>query len=319
MRPPALLFVFCLALFPAAGFGAPATAAVIAEVQAALDNGDAQHAANLADTALKDGMSAAERGRLLLYRGLAEEPMGKHGDAMVDFSSALETRALPAEEREQAQLQRGFLRDGLGELDAAVSDYSAVIAMKGASLSTALTDRANIQRRQNRLLDARRDYLAALSAGGGRPQYAWYGLGQIAEAQHDTAAARGFYAKALVADAGYGDAQDRLTALGGIPDDIVAGAAPIVLHPPGAVRATAAAVVLHPPGTQRAARRHANAPAAADLRGSLVLRPALDAAARSAATMEPAKGQVQLGAWRSEGRGAGRLGQCQTAGGHGSG
>ncbi len=260
-----LVFISALGLVHAA----PVTHAVIAEVQAALDKGDAQHAASLADTALKDETGAAERGRLLLYRGLAQELLGRHDDAMTDFSRALATRALPPEEREQALLQRGFLRDGLGRLDEAVADYTAAAALKDESAATAINNRANIYRRQNRLADAKRDYQAALAMVGGRPQYSWYGLGQIAEAQNDLVAARGFYAKAVALDSGYALASERLAALGGPPDDAIAGPDVIVLHPPhprGQAQTAPAGpaekgttgpdtIILHPPRSARAVQR----------------------------------------------------------------
>ena len=66
----------------------------------------------------------------------------------------------------------------------------AVIALKGPAAATALNNRANIYRRQNQMGEAKRDYLAALSRGGGQPQYSWYGLGQIAEAYGEIEAAR---------------------------------------------------------------------------------------------------------------------------------
>jgi tetratricopeptide (TPR) repeat protein len=313
-------------------WSAPATSALIAEAQAALDTGDAQHAANLANDALKEeGVSPAERARLLLYRGLAEELLGSADPAMRDFTVALEAGALPAEEREQALLQRGFLRDGLGQLDQAAKDYTAVIALKGDSLATALNNRANIYRRQSRFLDAQRDYRAALSAADSKPQYSWYGLGQIAEARGDTVSARGSYAKAVAADPGYVLAFERLQALGGPPEAIIADPQDrIVLHPPrsGSVIETVAKarkeeggtivlrapqtsppaeivpIVLHPPRHEAPARVdsgsfHAQAASA------VVLRPALDQPAppthleRSSPAGTPA--EVQLGAWRSEG------------------
>jgi tetratricopeptide (TPR) repeat protein len=283
----------------------PATPAMIAEVLAALDKGDAQHAQAMANVALRDtGLSADERGCLLLYRGLAWELLGAHDAAMQDFTQALNTPALPADAREQALLQRGFLRDGLGRLDEAVRDYSAVVALRGYSLATALNNRANIYRRQNRLAQARRDYLAALSAGGPKPQYSYFGLGQIAETQHDTAAARGFYARATSAAPDYVAAAERLAALGGPPDGaILERGEKIVLRPPsppGAVTAASPddmissgapqdkAVVLHP----RAANRGHPAARRLPPAGAAVLRPALDQPQGRVST-------VQLGAWRS--------------------
>ena len=159
---------------------APATPALIAEVQTALDRGDAQHAVNLADEALKErDISAAERGRLQLYHGLAEELLGATAAATRDFTVALNGAALPPAARAQALLPRGFLQDGQGRLNEAVADYSAVITQGGPGLANALNNRANIYRRQNKFAEARRDYQAALTAGG-KAQYAWYGFGQMA-------------------------------------------------------------------------------------------------------------------------------------------
>jgi tetratricopeptide (TPR) repeat protein len=230
---------------------------------------------------------------------------------MQDFTHALEIRALPADAREQALLQRGFLRDGLGRLDEALRDYSAVVAIKGDYFVTALNNRANIYRRQNRLRQARRDYLAALSAGGAKPQYSYFGLGQMAETQHDMAAARGFYAKAISADPDYAAAAGRLAALGGPPD----GAIPereekIILRPPpfqSAVKVAQASpgdgvqIVSHAPHDATVAvrlqSRHANAAQALRFTpvAATALRPALD---QPHVRLSGAS-EVQLGAWRS--------------------
>ncbi len=236
MGKAAWIGIFAWTVIAGAAWAASATAAIIAEVQSALDKGDARHAAQLADSALKDdGVNATEHGQLLLYRGLAQELLGANDAAISDFNHALANGALPPDERAQALLQRGFLRDGLGRLELATADYSAVIAMRGDTLATALNNRANIYRRQNRLLEARRDYLAALSDGGGKTHYSYYGLGQIAEAQHDTLAARGAYAKAVAADPNYAPASERLAALGGTPDGVIADADKVVLRPPARV------------------------------------------------------------------------------------
>ena len=307
-----MILAAAMAFQPA--LGSPATPAMIAEVLAALDRGDAQHAQILADAALREqGVSAIERGTMLLYRGLAWELLGAHDAAMGDFTQALDTRDLPTDAREQALLQRGFLRDSLGLLDQACRDYSAVIALKGDSLATALNNRANIYRRQNRLKDARRDYLAALSAGGGKPQYSYFGLGQIAETAHDTIAARGFYARAVNADPDYAAASERLAALEGTPDGAsLARGDKIVLRPPTsqgtgttaptrsgdtvvpdapARQAHAFTVALHPRQMGRAA-----VPRLAPV-GMVALRPALD----QPPDKPPGRPgtEVQLGAWRS--------------------
>jgi tetratricopeptide (TPR) repeat protein len=295
---------------PRLAWGSPATPALMGEVLAALDKGDAQHAARLADAALQEeGVSASERGCLLLYRGLARELLGARDAALRDFTQALDTHALPPDERGQALLQRGFLRDGLGRLDGAAGDYTAVIAMKDISLATALNNRANIYRRQNRLREAQRDYLAALSVAGGKPQYSYFGLGQIAEAKQDSPAARGLYAKAVAADPNYAAAAERLTALGGPPEGAISDPGErIVLRAPPARdevsetrqgggiaphvsqgQETKVALTLDPRQTKP---RRRLTPVS-----HLVLRPALDQPGRH--TSGAIGAEVQLGAWRS--------------------
>ena len=267
----------------------PATPALIAEILTALDRGDAQDAANLANVALREEVSASERASLLLYRGLARELLGESDSALDDFTRAIQTNALPPDEKEQTFLQRGFLRDSLGRLNEAIGDYSSVIKLQGASSATALNNRANIYRRQNRLEDAERDYMAALSAGGGKQQYIYYGLGQIAEARRDVRAARDFYVKAAVADPNYAAAAERLTALGAPPAGVVlAPEEEIVLRaPPGA---DARASPRPPKVSTNVSSPHAMPKAQ--------LRPALDQP--GGASFRSRTNQIQLGAWRSE-------------------
>jgi hypothetical protein len=308
-----------------AGVGRPATAAPVDAVQAELDKGDAQHAADLASAALTGhDVNAATRARLLLYRGLARELLGAENPAMRDLTAALNTRALSTEEQMQALLQRGFVCDGLGRLDEAAADYTAVIAQQGGGLATALNNRANIYRRQNRQEEAQRDYQAALAASGDKAQYAWYGLGQIAETRGDTAAARSFYTNAVAADPGYALASQRLAILGppapgdaetanrAVPGPQPAAvaavtpapsdtAAPIVLGPPrGDAADDNAPIVLRPP---RRIVLHSPihpvrpTPSPAVVIGPEGLRPALDQSGRPAGH---GGAEVQLGAWRSE-------------------
>jgi len=305
-----------LVLLTTVAAAAPSTQAVIAEAGAALDAGNATQARKLADGALAESdLSALERGRLLMDRGLAHEILDARDDAMADFTAALNTHALPADERAQVLLQRGFLLDGMNRLDDAAKDYSAAVALKGSTLATALNNRANIWRRQGKLAEARRDYQAALSAGSGRPQYPWYGLGQIAEAQNDTNAARGFYAKSVAADPSYSLAAARLAELGGPPEGTLAEPDTIVLRPPKGIKpapepvadktiAEDKPVVLKPPPRKATPAQpkilagFKPAPVSRPVRkamANLALRPALDGP--SAAASGP---EVQLGAWRSE-------------------
>jgi len=273
----AVIAALLVSIWPAMALASPATPALIAEVQSALDRGDALHAANLAEGAIREpGISATERARLVLYHGLAEELLGVHETATHDFTTALDSHALPPEERAQALLQRGFLRDGEGKLNDAIADYSAVIALHGEGLATALNNRANVYRRQNKLDEAKRDYRAAFGAGS-KGQYVWYGLGQIAEAQKDIVTARDYYARAIIVDPNYALASERLAALGGPPDTVVASSqAPVLLKPP-AVQSALSAKTVQPAG--------ADSP-------RITLRPALDQAVKPPVPAPPAKQPV---------------------------
>lgn len=271
---------------------APATDAHLAGAQAALDSGNATQARHLVDTALAEGeVTPLQRARLLYNRGIAHELLASHQAALADFSGALAGAVLPPEERAQALLQRGFLLDSLGRLPDAIKDYSAAAALKTSSAATALNNRANIHRRQNRLTEARRDYLASLSLGNARPQFTYYGLGQIAEAQHDKQAARGFYAKAVGVDPGYRLAAERLAELGGPPETAIADPGVVKLRPPS----QPPRVVLRPPPSDRIVLRPpGRKPQPSRPSPGPDLRPALDAPSGAAGP------EVQLGAWRSE-------------------
>jgi tetratricopeptide (TPR) repeat protein len=222
---------------------------------------------------------------------LASGLLGQHDLALHDLTDAIDTHALPPDEQEQAYLQRGFLREGLGLLEEAIGDYSAVIAAKSYSTATALNHRGDIFLRLGRPNDAQTDYLAALAAEGGQSQYAYYGLGRIAESQGDKMAARGFYAKAVNIDPGYAAAAEHLSALGGSIDAAVPRQ-PFALRPPPEANAP---VVLRPPSTGRD-----------DHSVKLPAVPSLLASAQKQALAPDRPGdrlwpadQVQLGAWRS--------------------
>jgi tetratricopeptide (TPR) repeat protein len=301
MRHAVILLVLA-ALWPATPVRAAGSAdAVLAEAKAALDNGNAAQARRLVDDALKlPGLEPVQRARLLLDRGLASELTGAHDQALVDFTAAINAKALPAAEQAQALLQRGFLLDSMARLPDALGDYTAAIGLAPETAKAALNNRANIYRRQNLLKEARRDYLAALEGDNPRPEYPYAGLGQVAEAQGDVEAARRYYAKAVAANAHYALAVDRLAALGGPPPDAVAGAGVIHLRAPGARPAPVdAPVVLKPPPGAAAARPVAEAPVHLHMPPKPTHRaPALRPAIGSA---EPASGRlVQLGAWRSQ-------------------
>lgn len=272
-------------------------------MRAALERGDAAQVLKLADRAMGKREWRGQ-GALLLYRGLARELLGDHDAALRDLNQGIKSQALSPEERSQALLQRGLVREELGKSEEAIGDYTAVIALKDYNEAAALTHRAGVYLAQDRREDARQDYLAALSADGGHSQQVYFGLGQVAEAQQDAAAARNFYSQALQFDPGYAAASERLAALSTWPE-AAKTADPIHLRPPGSANASAGGEIihLHLPAHLPEKPKDAALPAvpASSLEGLvpvMALRPALDQPATSAP--DGKMDEVQLGAWRSE-------------------
>ena len=267
-----------------------------ADIVAALGGGNATKAEQLAEAALgASGLAAGDQGRLLVDRGMAREALGRHDDALADLTRAIEMHALPPEDQARALFTRGAVLDGQGRSNDAIGDYSAALTL-APRFAPALNNRANAYRRQNRVAEAKRDYLASLAAGNLAPEFSYYGLGQLAEAAGNSEGARAFYARAVAANPNYALAAERLAALGGTPDAPDAGV--IHLRPPRAVQtAETAPVVLKPPAGPAPSRPSRVTPASYG--GGTAgpgLRPALDAAGQGLQ-----KGaQVQLGAWRTQ-------------------
>lgn len=240
----------------------------------------------------------ADNARLLADRGQVLEGQGAHDAALAALTAAIDLRALPANEQAGLLMVRGVIQDRLGRLAGALDDYSASLQLSPA-LAPALNNRANIYRRQNRLAEAQRDYLASLAAGNPQPEYPWFGLGAVAEAQGDAATARLDYARAVAANPAYQSAAGRLAALGG-QEALPRADQVIHLRPPRQPTDTGGAIVLEPPRTAKATPapvRHVEVPRIAPARYTPPpgpdLRPALDNSPLSGS-------QVQLGAWRTE-------------------
>jgi tetratricopeptide (TPR) repeat protein len=282
---------------------------MLTEIAAALSSNQAHKAELLATAALAaSDLSGLQRSRVLLNRGLALELQGAHAGAILDLTQAMEGGVLPLTEQAFAFFERGMALDGLGRLGDALTDYEASIKLNPAS-APALNNRGNVLRRLGRNNEAKRDYLASVAAGNAQPEYPYYGLGQIAEAQNDPGGAQGFYRKALAANPGYKLAADRLEALGAPRAEAMDDGGIIRLRPPKAMETAMAPAT--PPVPQSAPARLPAVPPLSDTaplrlrspeelvraaRVSVPLRPAI---------MDRADGMsggalAQLGAWRQE-------------------
>lgn len=230
----------------------------------------------LADKALAAGhLSAEEHARNLVRRGLAHEILGDRKAAVTDLSEAISGRALNAAEQADALYDRGIALDELGRTDEALADYSAALQLR-PNFAAALNNRANALRRLGRLSEARADYEESMRSGNPHPEYPDYGMGQIAEALGQPAAAVEYYRSSLAANPQFALAEERLIAMD-------AGAAQTT---PSVAMAPARHV------------RHGSKPTtpimpATDMNTAALLKPTISD------SPSPADHSVQLGAYRS--------------------
>ena len=167
----------------------------------------------LADKALAAGhLSAEDQALNFVRRGLAHEILGDRKEALTDLDSAIAGQALSTAEQSDALYDRGITRDELGQTDEAVADYTAALQLR-PSFAAALNNRGNALRRLGRLSEARSDYEASMRNGNPHPEYPDYGMGQIAEALGQPAAAVEYYRSALAANPQFALAEDRLIAM----------------------------------------------------------------------------------------------------------
>jgi tetratricopeptide (TPR) repeat protein len=273
------------------------TSATLAQIARALSQGDSRTAERLVALALaQPSLNSSQESELLLDRAKIDELHEQFPDALADLTKAIDGHALPQPIQIGALLERGLLLVALNRLDDAIEDYNAVLALDPHSWS-ALNERASAYHRQNRISEAQRDYLASLAAGNKNPEYSYFGLGQIAEEQGETATARSFYIKAVAANPKYGLADERLKRLGGH-----IATPPSTSTPQPSSTPVAPPVVTQRPSATADQPIHLVPPDVASVRQSGGQRLRLTPA--DAGLLRQAKSQVQLGVWASEERAA---------------
>ena len=177
-------FGFCATMLALAALSGPARAAPpFVEISAALAAGNGAAVLALADTGLREpNISSADRARLLMDRGFADQLLAQADNALTDLTQAIEIHGMTDLEQSRAYMERGIVLDGMGRIDDAIGDYSAVLRLDPSSL-TALSNRARAYWRANHFEEARQDFLASLAANNPAPEYPYYGLGQVAESE----------------------------------------------------------------------------------------------------------------------------------------
>jgi tetratricopeptide (TPR) repeat protein len=293
-------FGFCTTMLALAALSGPARAAPpFVEISAALAAGNGAAVLALADTGLREpGISSADRARLLMDRGFADQLLAQADNALTDLTQAIEIHGMTDLEQSRAYMERGIVLDGMGRIDDAIGDYSAVLRLDPSSLA-ALSNRARAYWRGNHFEEARQDFLASLAANNPAPEYSYYGLGQVAESEGKPEEAKDFYAKAVAADPHYSQAADRLAALGALAAKQAAMSPPsgkmIAQAAPLAPAATAAAAASPSPATKSVTAQDAPAAKASPPPGAI--KTATPPTSVTSAP-EDAVPQVQLGAWR---------------------
>lgn len=180
---------------------------------ATLTGGEPGNAESLATQIIDNESASAEaRAQAFFTRGLARDQLGEREDALVDFTQALWLKVLPADQTARVLYDRGVTLDQLGRTHEAMGDYTGALKFL-PGFAAALNNRGNLYRRAGQLKLAQRDYRAALAAGDPQKEYPYFGLAQIAEAQHHYAHARVLYHLALDANPNYADASVALAAL----------------------------------------------------------------------------------------------------------
>ena len=282
-----------------------------ADVQAAniaLNGGDFAQAEVLATQAMLGAQIAPlDRARAYFARGVARVRLERRNDALVDFTQALWLKVLPRDAAARVLYDRGIALDELGRIHDAIGDYSGAILLE-PHFADAYNNRANAFRRLGDLGKAKRDYKLAI-AYGGEQEYSYYGLGQIAEAQHAMKAARRFYARALAANPKFALAAQGLASLNAISRTVEvaqarpAPAAALAPRPaprpasvPSLARASYEVATVAPPPPPQAAPEQPEPV----LRASIMDGARASLAAAEAPPPSPGGPQVQLGAWRSE-------------------
>lgn len=103
---------------------------------------------------------------------------------------------LSADDRKKTLVNRGIILNRKGEVQKAVDDFNAALGIDG-SLAEAFLNRGNSYFLAARYGEAESDYAQSLKLGVRKPWAAWYNIGLAREARSDREGARAAYRAAL--------------------------------------------------------------------------------------------------------------------------
>ncbi len=216
VRSVALAFVssvYLVALGANFGSALATTNPIASQAYEALASGDTAKAISLYSFAIETRALEPELlANALLNRALAYQQQNENAKAVDDYSAALSLDAMSAELRATALYNRGFSQQKLGKGPLAIEDYTSAL-MLNPSFSHAFLSRANVLRESGQYLFALSDYERALKYGHPEPARVYFGEAQTYELLNRKADMRQMLDSALLADASFKPAQEKLESL----------------------------------------------------------------------------------------------------------
>ena len=216
VRSVALAFVssvYLVALGANFGSALATTNSVTTEAYQALASGDSLKAIALYSTAIESrGLEPEVLANALLNRALAHQQLGQSAIAIDDYTAALSLDAMSSDLRATALYNRGFSQQKLGNTPLAIEDFTSAL-MLNPSFAHAFLGRANALRESGQYLFALSDYERALKFQHPEPARVYFGEAQTYELLGRPADARQMLNSALMADANFKPARDKLLLL----------------------------------------------------------------------------------------------------------
>jgi tetratricopeptide (TPR) repeat protein len=216
VRSVALAFVssvYLVALGANFGSALATTNPIASQAYEALASGDTAKAISLYSFAIETRALEPELlANALLNRALAYQQQNENAKAVDDYSAALSLDAMSAELRATALYNRGLSQQKLGKGPLAIEDYTSAL-MLNPSFSHAFLSRANVLRESGQYLFALSDYERALKYGHPEPARVYFGEAQTYELLNRKTDMRQMLDSALLADASFKPAQEKLESL----------------------------------------------------------------------------------------------------------
>jgi tetratricopeptide (TPR) repeat protein len=217
VRSVALAFVssvYLVALGANIGSALATTNPVTSQAYQALTSGDSAKAISLYSFAIESrGLEPEVLANALLNRALAYQQQGQSAKAVDDYSAALALDAMSAELRATALYNRGLSQQKQGYTPLAIEDFTSAL-MLNPGFAHAFLSRANALRESGQYLFALSDYERALKFGHPEPARVYFGEAQTYELLNRPSDMRQMLNSAVMADAQFVPAQEKLASLG---------------------------------------------------------------------------------------------------------